>query len=192
MNAYSKNDGWFVKSIKYSFIFILLFWILQIIQYLGLDLSGFGIYPRTLNGLLGIITAPFIHGDFQHLIANTVPFFILSCFLFFFYKKNAIPYLIFIWITAGLLTWIIGRQAYHIGASSIIYGLASFLFFGGIFSKKAKLIIPAIIVVAAYSSLVWGIFPGDFGVSWEGHLSGAIAGFIWAYITRKSLRSPYI
>lgn len=175
-------------SLEYSVAFLVIFWIIQIVVYVtGINLSNFGIYPRSTDGLLGILTSPFIHGNPQHLIANSIPFGILSTLLFFFYRKKSILIFILIWITAGIFTWVIGRVAWHIGASSIIYGMASFLFFGGIMSKKIKLIIVSVIVMLAYSGLVWGIFPSDGQISWEGHLSGAIGGFIWAYLFRKSL-----
>ena len=97
-------------------------------------------------------------------------------------------YLILLWVTTGILTWIIGRPAWHIGASGIIYALASFLVFGGIMSQNVKLILLSVLVAFMYSGLVWGVFPQDEQVSWEGHLSGAISGILWAYLCRKSLR----
>lgn len=185
----TKKNNVVLSSLKYSFIFIVIFWIIQVIQYLGLNFATFGILPRTVNGLLGIITAPFIHGDFQHLIANTLPFFILSFLLFLFYKRRASSFLLLIWITSGLLTWIIGRSSWHIGASSVIYGMASFLVLGGIMSRNWKLILVSIVVAVAYYGLIWGIFPQDPSISWEGHLSGALAGLFWAYAYRRILRT---
>lgn len=185
----TKKNNVVLSSLKYSFIFIVIFWIIQVIQYLGLNFATFGILPRTVNGLLGIITAPFIHGDFQHLIANTLPFFILSFLLFLFYKRRASSFLLLIWITSGLLTWIIGRSSWHIGASSVIYGMASFLVLGGIMSRNWKLILVSIVVAVAYYGLIWGIFPQDPSISWEGHLSGALAGLFWAYTYRRILRT---
>ncbi len=177
------------NSLEYALSIVLVFWVVHIVQWLlGLEFYSLGVFPRSVDGLLGIITSPFIHGDFQHLIANSIPMVVLTALVFFFYKKKVFLIYSLIWITAGLLTWIIGRPSWHIGASSVIYGLASFLVFAGFFSKNFKLIIVSIIVLILYSSLVWGIFPGDTRISWEGHLSGAIAGLIWAYIFRKSLK----
>jgi len=183
-----KNNS-IITSLKYSFTFIVIFWVIELIQYLGLDFASFGILPRQTSGLLGVLTSPFIHGDFQHLIANTVPFFVLSFLLFLFYKQRAFTFLVLIWLSTGILTWIIGRSAWHIGASGIIYGLASFLVLGGILSKNIKLILVSIVVLILYSGMAWGIFPGDARISWEGHLSGAISGIIWAYLYRKKLQS---
>ncbi len=177
-------------AVEYAFSFIVIFWIVKIVGtfFIVGGFSFWGILPRTTVGLLpGILTSPFIHADFQHLIANTIPFGVLCSLFFFFYRKK--PFLIFtlIWITSGLLTWIIGRESWHIGASDIIYALASFLVFGGIMSRKFMLIIASIIVVIVYSGLIWGIFPTEERVSWEGHLSGAVSGIIWAYLFRKSI-----
>lgn len=177
------------NSLEYALSIVLVFWVVHIVQWLfGLEFYSLGVFPRSVDGLLGIITSPFIHGDFQHLIANSIPMVVLTALVFFFYKKKVFLIYSLIWITAGLLTWIIGRPSWHIGASSVIYGLASFLVFAGFFSKNFKLIIVSVIILILYSSLVWGIFPGDTRISWEGHLSGAIAGLIWAYIFRKSLK----
>ena len=176
-------------AVEYALSFIAVFWIIMIVEYVaGLNLNFLGVFPRTTDGLFpGIITAPLIHANFPHLIANTLPFGVLCSFFFFFYRKK--PFLIFtlVWITAGLLTWLIGRGAWHIGASIMIYALASFLAFGGIMSRKFTLILASIIVILIYSGLIWGIFPTDERVSWEGHLSGAISGALWAYLFRKKL-----
>lgn len=186
MDRYKKNS--ILQALKYSFILVLIFWIVEIIQYLRFDLSYLGIFPRSISGAIGIFTAPFIHGSWEHLIANTIPFFVLSSMLFVFYKRYAGLYFFLLWITTGILTWIIGRASWHIGASGIIYALTSFLVFGGIMSRNAKLILLSVLVVFLYSGMIWGIFPQDERVSWEGHLSGAVSGILWAYLCRKSLR----
>lgn len=186
MDRYKRNR--FLSALKYALLFVIVFWIIEIIQYLGLDLSSWGILPRSVHGLAGILTSPFIHGDWEHLMANTLPFFFLSVMLLTFYKRNASMYFILLWITTGVLTWIIGRSSWHIGASGVIYALAFFLVFGGIMSQNIKLILLSILVVFMYSGLVWGVFPQDERISWEGHLSGALSGILWAYLCRKSLR----
>jgi len=186
-----KNTSWkqAKEAFKYTFFFLLIFWILQFLKLIiGLNLNHLGIYPRSVYGLIGLITAPFIHGNLQHLIANTLPFGIF-CFLFFsIYRRKAWQRFILIWITAGFITWLIGRPAWHIGASGIIYALASFLIFGGILSRKFLLILLSVLLLIIYSGLIWGIFPSDTQTSWEGHLAGALSGLFWAYSFRKSLR----
>lgn len=178
------------NSFEYALSIVVVLWIIHIVQWLfGLDFSSLGIFPRSIYGALGIITSPFIHGNFQHLIANTIPFAFFTTLLFLFYKKKAYLIFLLIWVTSGFFTWIIGRPAWHIGASSVIYGLASFLVFGGLFSKNFKLIILAIAIALLYSGLIWGIFPSDEQISWEGHLSGAVAGVLLAYSFRGSLKN---
>lgn len=190
--SYYKKSNPITNSLKYAFLFIAIFWIVELIQSIGFDLVPYGIYPRQTVGLVGILTSPFIHGDVQHLMSNSIPFFILSFLLFFFYKKKAIGYLSLIWITSGLFTWIIGRESWHIGASGVIYGMITFLVLGGILSRKWWLILVSIVVSILYSGIIWGIFPGEAGISWEGHLSGAVSGIIWAVLNKKSLRSAQI
>lgn len=179
----------FKNSVAFAFFIIFIMWIIKGIELLfDLNFYTFGIYPRSIDGLGGVITSPFLHGDFQHLMANTLPMLILSTLLFFFYGKKSIPVFIFLWLTSGIFTWLIGRSSWHIGASSLIYAMASFLIFGGFLSKNYKLILISIFVIIAYSGLIFGIFPTSGRISWEGHLSGALSGLLWAYMFRKSLR----
>jgi membrane associated rhomboid family serine protease len=151
----------------------------------NLDLSTMGILPRVPSGLIGIVTAPLIHADFSHLISNTAPLFILGWIIFFFYPKISYLLLAFIYLLTGLLVWLLARQVYHIGASGIIYGFVSFLFFSGIFRRDNKSIALALVVTFFYGGLVWGVLPGMKGVSWESHLFGAITGFAGAYLFRN-------
>lgn len=187
-NTYKKQNN-IIYALKYAFIFVAILWIIQLFQLVGLDFHTLGILPRSKDGLIGIITSPLIHGNFQHLIANTIPLFILLFLLFLSQRKNAIFFTILIWITTGILTWIIGRNAWHIGASGLIYGLASFLVVGGILSKNWKLIIVSVLVAVLYYGIIWGIFPTETAVSWEGHLAGAISGVLWAFAMKKKLRA---
>ena len=138
----------------------------------------------------GILLMPFIHGSWDHLLANTVPFFILCTALFYFYQKISFRVLIGIWILSGIWVWFGGRPSWHIGASGIIYGLSSFIFVSGLVRRDNRLAALALIVTFLYGSLVWGVFPDFYprekNVSWEGHLGGAVAGIIMAIYYRKS------
>lgn len=149
-------------------------------EQLSLDFYKLGVYPREIKGLLGIITHPLIHSSWGHLLANSSSLFFLLATLIYFYKDWS--YLIFflIWITEGTLLFIIGRENWHIGASGIIYGLAFFLFFSGVFSKTKSMMAVSLLMVFLYGSMIWSMTPHfvKADVSWEGHLSGAIAGFI--------------
>jgi membrane associated rhomboid family serine protease len=144
-----------------------------------------GILPRDGFGLMGIITAPLIHGDFSHLISNTFPIIVLGWIVFFFYPKISFFLFTFVYIITGLLVWLLAREVYHIGASGLVYGFVSFLFFSGIFRRDNKSVALALIITFLYGGLVWGILPGMKGISWESHLFGTIAGLVAAYIFRQ-------
>lgn len=144
------------------------------------NFNSFGIYPRTVSGLKGVVLSPFIHGSLKHLYNNTIPLAILLAALFYFYKNAAWKVVIIGTLLSGLITWVIGRTSYHIGASGLIYVFASFIFFKGVFTKYYRLVALSLIVVFIYGSLLWYIFPVKEGISWEGHLGGFITGFILA------------
>nr|WP_299343335.1 rhomboid family intramembrane serine protease [Allomuricauda sp.] len=150
----------------------------------GFNFNEYGIYPRKPIGLRGVFFSPFIHGSVEHLYNNTIPLAVLTAFLFYFYRKVAFKTLIWGVLLSGLLTWLIGRPSYHIGASGIIYVLASFIFFKGIIAKHFRWIALSLIVVFIYGSMIWYIFPVKDGISWEGHLSGFLTGLVLAFLLR--------
>ena len=178
-----------LKYIKLPLIFIIIIWAVKLFEYFfEINLGFLGIYPLKLKGLIGIITSPLIHASFKHLYSNTVPLFILSVMLFYFYKEISLKIFIYIYLLTGIWVWFGARPAYHIGASGIIYGLASFLIFSGIIRKNYKLLSASFIVILLYGGLIWGVFP-DFAlknnISWESHLWGSIAGLSLALYYRK-------
>lgn len=168
-------------------IFIFVMWLVKIIEVLfELDFSRFGIYPLSVRGLPGIVLSPFIHVDFNHLINNSLPLFFLSIALFYFYSEVALKVFIWTFFLTGLLVWIAGREAWHIGASGLVYGLASFLFFSGIIRRYFRLIALSLLIVFLYGSMVWGIFPGIYkNVSWESHMLGFFSGVVLSLWYRK-------
>jgi membrane associated rhomboid family serine protease len=161
-------------------------WTVFLITYL-LDIPTYklGILPRNLSGLIGILTSPLIHGGFSHLISNTAPLIIMGLGIFYFYPKVAYRVFTIVYFGTGILVWIFAREVYHIGASGIIYGFVSFVFFSGIFRKDNRSIALALVVIFLYGGLIWGVLPVEKGVSWESHLSGAVVGVIAAFIFRK-------
>ncbi|MGO1729180.1 MAG: rhomboid family intramembrane serine protease [Flavobacteriaceae bacterium] len=166
------------------FIALLAIWLVYWIEIrFGLNFNRYGLVPRSFKGLRGLLFSPFIHSGFEHLLKNSIPLVILSSALAFFYPKRHLHILLYGFIFSGVLAWIIGRPSYHIGASGIVYFLASFLFFNGIKSRNFRLIALALGVVFVYGSLVWGVLPDETreNVSWEGHLSGLIVGFLMSY-----------
>ena len=168
-------------------IFVALMWLVKISEVIfDINLSGLGIYPLTSRGLAGIVFSPFIHSDFNHLFNNSLPFFFLATALFYFYSEVALKVFGWTYFLTGLFVWLAGREAWHIGASGLVYGLASFLFFSGILRKHFRLIALSLLIVFLYGSMVWGIFPGVYkNVSWESHMLGFFSGLVLALWYRK-------
>lgn len=177
----------FLLSMIIPGIFVFFMWLVKIIEVLfEIDLSGFGIYPLSAKGLPGIIFSPFIHANFGHLFNNSLPLFFLSIALFYFYSEVALKVFIWTFFFTGLLVWIAGREAWHIGASGLVYGLASFLFFSGIIRRYFRLIALSLLIVFLYGSMVWGLFPGVYkNVSWESHMLGFFSGVVLAVLFRN-------
>lgn len=151
------------------------------------DFTRLGVYPMQQRGVFGIFAHPLVHSSFKHLMANTLPLFFLSWCLFYFYRAIA-PYIFFaIWMGCGVLTFLIGKPGWHIGASGIIYGLAFFLFFSGLLRKYVPLIAISLLITFLYGGLIWNMFPqfSKVTTSWEGHLSGAITGTLCAIAFMK-------
>jgi membrane associated rhomboid family serine protease len=185
------EDAFYRKKMFLSMIipgiFVTLMWLVKITEVLlEIDLSDFGIYPLTLKGLPGIVFSPFIHADFNHLFNNSLPLFFLATALFYFYSEVAVKVFVWTYFLTGLFVWFAGRDAWHIGASGVVYGLASFLFFSGIIRRHLRLIALSLLIVFLYGSMVWGIFPDIYkNVSWESHMLGFFSGVMLALWYRK-------
>lgn len=188
-----KNDHFKFSTgvLAYPILFILTIWIVFWVEVrFGYNFSKYGIYPQTLKGLRGIVLSPFIHGNIQHIYHNTIPFFVLSMALFYFYRHIAWKVIVFGILLSGFFTWCIGRPSYHIGASGLIYVLVSFTFFKGVFAKHYRLIALSLLVVFLYGSMIWYTLPIEKGISWEGHMSGLITGLLFALFFRKEIAKP--
>jgi len=153
--------------------------------FLSLHLSQWGIIPRTSRGVIGIFTAPWIHGSLKHLFSNSFPLLFLAAGVRYFYRRESIAVFLVTYLATGLWVWVAARSSSHIGASGVVYGLAFFLFFSGVFRRELQSLTLALIVAFFYGGIVWGIFPGQPGISWESHLFGAIAGIVLAWYYRK-------
>lgn len=151
------------------------------------DLTKFGIEPRNIKSLPYIFFTLFIHANVEHLVNNVMAFLVLSVCLYYFYSPIANKILIYSVILSGIILWIIGRESYHIGASGVIFSFSFFLFFSGIIRKHIPLIAISLIVVFLYGNNVWNMFPWlpNDPISWEGHLAGAITGFLLSIIFKK-------
>ncbi len=186
-NQFEFNTG----TVGYPLLFVLSIWIVFWFEVrFGFEFKHFGVYPRDLIGLRGVLFSPFIHSDITHLWHNTLPLLILSTALFYFYKPNAWKVLIIGALFTGFATWFLGRPANHIGASGIVYMLFGFLFFKGIIAKHFRLTALSFIVVFLYGSMVWYVFPVDPKISWEGHLSGLFVGTLLAFFVKKGVVKP--
>lgn len=168
---------------------ISLLWVVKSLELIfDVSFAGLGVLPLKAEGLKGILFAPAIHGSLAHLTSNSIPLFLLGSALFYYYRVKAWQIFILSWLITGIWVWLFARgSAYHIGASGVVYALASFHFFSGIIRKEPRLIAFSLLVTFLYGSFVWGIIP-DFAlkerISWESHLMGAIAGLVFAFSFR--------
>jgi len=178
-----------IRAAIYPIIILSLMWLVKLIEVLyNIRFVELGVQPRNWRTLTGIITMPFIHSDWNHLISNSTPFLFLSTMLFYFYRELSWKILLLIWFLTGAWLWIGGRDSFHIGASGVVYGLAAFLFFSGVFKNNRRLLTLTLIIAFLYGSMIWGFFPDFFpdkNISWEGHLFGFISGSLLAFYYRK-------
>tara|TARA_B100001778_G_C18529581_1_gene602903 strand:+ start:69 stop:692 length:624 start_codon:yes stop_codon:yes gene_type:complete len=174
------------KILFVPMMFLLIMWTTHLFQFVfNISFINQGVLPKTYIGLKGVVLSPFIHKDWSHLINNSYPILILGTLLFYSYKKIAYRIFFLLFIFSGVLLWMIGRQSFHIGASGIIYSLASFLFFSGIIRKNPPLTAISLVVLFLYGSMIWGLFPINKFSSWEGHLSGFITGLVISILFRE-------
>jgi membrane associated rhomboid family serine protease len=174
--------------------FVVLLWIIELFDSLsGHHLDNNGIRPLETDGLPGIIFAPLLHSSWQHLMANTGPALVLGFLMTLAGVSRFIFATAIIWILGGFGTWLIGNigaptyngmqvETNHIGASGLIFGWLTFLIVFGFFTRKVWEIVVGVIVLFIYGSVLLGVLPGTFGVSWQGHLCGGIAGVLAAYM----------
>lgn len=180
----------FLGSLIVPLLIVAVMWLVKIIEVsLGIDLSRYGITPHSAKGLIGILTLPFLHGSWEHLLSNTVPILVLGTALYYCYPSLANRVLLITYLASGLITWCIGdSDSVHIGASALVYGLNLFLIFSGFIRGNQMLIVISLIMVFLYGSFIWGMIPSlavPQNISWEGHLSGAIIGVLLAFFLRK-------
>ena len=179
-----KNFKFSTSVVGLPLFFVVFLWLVFWIEVrFHFDFSEHGILPRTFSGLQGIVFSPFIHANLSHLYNNSIPLLVLLAALRFFYRKQSLQIIGYGILLSGLITWIIGRGNYHIGASSLIYVLVSFIFFKGIQTKYYRLVALSLTVIVLYGGMIWYAFPnGDDTISWEGHLGGLISGFVFSLL----------
>lgn len=174
--------------------FVALLWIIEGVDTLMRNqLDGFGVRPRELDGLSGILFAPLLHGGWEHLIANTGPLLVLGFVILLSGVGTWLRATAIIWIVGGFGTWLIGgSHSVHIGASVLVFGWVVYLVMRGVFTRKILQIVIGVVIFAAYGGVLWGVFPGDAGISWQGHLFGAIGGLIAAIIDGRRPADPAV
>lgn len=185
----------FLFSALFPFLFVVLLWLIKWVEIqFEFSLSEYGVLPRNLVGLRGVLFSPLIHGDVGHLFNNSVPLIVLGWTLFYFYRSIAFKVVFWSYLLAGLYTWISARYSYHIGASGLVYALFGFIFISGFIRRYIPLIAISFLVAFLYGSLIWGILPWDHKMSWEGHFWGLFVGLILAVYYRKKgpQRKKYI
>ena len=162
-------------------------WGIEIVDFafFGGALNNLGIKPRRVEGLWGILFAPFLHGDFLHLIANTLPLVSMGWLIMLRDESDLVAVTIITALIGGVGTWLIGTPATHIGASGVIFGYFGFLLLRGYFERSLVAIAFSIVVAFLYGGIIWGVLPSQPGISWEGHLCGFIGGIIAARLLSK-------
>ncbi len=181
-----KEVSRFFKAATYPVLFVIILWLIKVIEIeIHRNFVNYGLYPRDINGLRGILLAVFIHSDWKHLFNNSVPLLILGWAVFYFYREVAWRVILWVILMGGFWTWISARESFHIGASGLLYGLFAFLLFSGFIRRNTQLLSISFLVAFLYGSLVWGLLPIDYKTSWESHLWGFIAGAALAIYYRK-------
>ena len=168
---------------------VALAWLIELADHLffGQTLDRLGIRPRTLAGLWGIPMAPLLHGGWAHLMANTVPFLVLGWLVMLRRTRDFFIVTPLVIVLGGLAVWLIGAAGtVHIGASGLIFGYVGYLLARGYFERSFASILLALVVAVVYGSVLWGVLPGQRGISWEGHLAGFLAGVLAAKLMTPS------
>ena len=181
----------FVFALKLAAIVVGLIWFVFIVDgLLGLGLRQFGLVPRRLSGLGGIIMVPLLHANLSHIINNSLPLFVGMASMLYLYPNSAVKVLPVLYFGSSALTWVFGRTSLHIGASGLVYGILAYVFVSGLLRRDMRSIGVTMLVYFLYGSMVWGVLPIREKMSWELHLSGAVLGVVLAFVHRSWDRIP--
>jgi len=176
----------FRLAVKLALGFVALIWLIDSLQWaVGQDPDPFGVHPRHLDGLPGILFAPLVHSGFEHLVANTPPLIVAGTAMLFLYPSSALRVLPAVYLGPGIAVWLLGRESIHLGASGIVYGLVAYVLVAGLLRRDRRAIAASLAVYFLYGSLVLGLGPSRQGVSWETHLAAALIGITLAITLRR-------
>ena len=183
----------FRLALRLTLVFIGILWSVFIVDAaFGLRLGQYGLRPQSPGGLIGVLTAPLLHGGFAHLLSNTIPLLISMTATFYLYPASSLRVVPLIWLGSGAIAWCIGRPSLHIGASGLIYGLLAYVFLGGLLRRDLRSVSVSLMVGFLYGSMVWGVLPIRPHMSWEMHLAGAMVGMLLAVLYRRWDRIPLL
>jgi membrane associated rhomboid family serine protease len=170
---------------KIALAFVALIWLIQLLNWgMDLELERFGVRPRQLAGLPGILLAPLLHASFAHLGANSLPLLVLGTGMLYLYPSSALKVIPAVYLGPGIAVWLFGRGSVHVGASGLVYGLVSYIFMAGVIRRDTRAIAASLLVSFLYGSSAWGVLPIKPGVSWETHLAAALIGLVLAIALR--------
>jgi len=176
----------FRLAIKIALGFVALLWLAQLLNWgLDLELERFGVRPRQLGGLPGILIAPLLHSGFSHLTANSLPLLVLGTGMLYLYPNSTLTVIPAVYLGPGVAVWLFARESVHVGASGLVYGLVSYIFVAGVIRRDRRAVAASLLVCFLYGTLAWGVFPSKPGVSWETHLAAALIGVILAVVLRR-------
>jgi MYXO-CTERM domain-containing protein len=176
----------FRLAVRIALAFVALLWAVQLLNWgLGLDVAPFGVKPRTVAGLAGLLSAPLVHSGFDHLIANTLPLAVLGVAMLHLYPRSSPIVLPAIWIGPGIVVWLFARGGIHVGASGLVYGLVAYVFAAGLIRRDRRAIAASMVVAFMYGASVWGVLPIQRDHSWETHLAAALIGLVLAVLLRR-------
>ncbi len=180
-------------ALRLTLAFVALLWGIQLLNLaLGLDATPFGVRPRTIEGLAGILFAPLVHGGFEHLLQNTLPLVVLGTTMLHLYPQASRVVLPAVWLGPGIAVWALARGGVHLGASGLVYGLVAYVFTAGLIRLDRRALAAALAVAMLYGAAVWGVLPIQRSVSWETHLASAVIGVVLAVALRNRDPVPVV
>lgn len=173
-------------AVRLALGFVAVLWLVQLMHWgMDLDPRPFGLQPRDWAGLVGIVTAPLVHADFTHLVANSVPLAAVGAVMIYLYPHSTLRVLPAVYLGSGVLVWLFGRDSVHLGASGLVYGLVSYVFLAGVLRRDRRAVAASLLVAMIYGSLAWGVLPIDPRASWETHLAASAIGAVMALLLRR-------